>query len=51
MCCDEGAYQVHIKQHVSKFRYSRSILQNDEEINDDVTHRKQARWLKWRNRS
>jgi len=36
---------------VCKFKYMGSILQNDGKINEDVTQRMQARWLKWRNAS
>lgn len=36
---------------VSKFKYLGSILQNDGEIHEDVTHRIQAGWLKWRKAS
>jgi hypothetical protein len=30
------------------FRYLRLILQNDGDINKDVSHRIKAGWLKWR---
>lgn len=36
---------------VPKFKYLRSILQKDGEINENVTHRIQAEWLKWRKTS
>ena len=31
------------------FKYLRSIIQKDREINSDVNHWIQADWLKWRN--
>ena len=31
-----------------KFKYLRSIIQSNGEIDEDVTHRIQAGWLKWR---
>ena len=36
---------------VTKFRYLGSIVQSDGEINDDIMHRIQAGWLKWRKAS
>jgi hypothetical protein len=30
------------------FRYLRSMLQSEEEIDEDVTHRIRAGWVKWR---
>jgi Reverse transcriptase (RNA-dependent DNA polymerase) len=36
---------------VTKFRYLGSIVQSDGEINEDITHRIQAGWLKWRKAS
>jgi len=36
---------------VSRLKYLESILQNDVEFNEDVTHKIQARRLKWRKKS
>jgi hypothetical protein len=33
------------------FRYLRSMLQKDEDIDEDVSHRIKAGWLKWRQAS
>jgi hypothetical protein len=33
------------------FRYLRSILQSDGEINENVSHRIKAAWIKWRQTS
>ena len=33
----------------SHFKYLGSIIQNDREINNDLNHRIQTGWLKWRN--
>ena len=31
-----------------QFKYLGSIIQNDGEIEEDVDHRVQAKWIKWR---
>lgn len=36
---------------VAEFKYLGSIIWDDGEINEDVTHRIQVRWLKWRKAS
>ena len=41
----------HIIHQVTRFKYLRSIVQNDGEIEADVSHRIQAGWLKWRTAS
>ena len=44
----------HIIPKVSSFRYLRSIIQSNGEIDGNVMHRIQAgttRWMKWRNAS
>jgi len=41
----------HIIPQVTRFKYLRSIVQNNREIEADVSHRIQARWLKWRRAS
>jgi hypothetical protein len=33
------------------FRYLGSMLQSDEEIDEDVSHRIRAGWVKWRQKS
>lgn len=35
-----------VTPYVSKFKYLGLILQNDEDINEDVTRRIQGSWLK-----
>ena len=34
-----------------KFRYLKSMLQSDDEIDEDVSHRIKAGWVKWRQAS
>jgi len=41
----------HIIPQVTRFKYLGSIVQNDREIEADVSHRIQAGWLKWRRAS
>jgi len=41
----------HIIPQVTRFKYLGSIVQNDGEIEADVSHRIQAWWLKWRRAS
>jgi hypothetical protein len=41
----------HIIPQVTQFKYLESIVQNDGEIEADVSHRIQAGWLKWRRAS
>ena len=41
----------HTIPQVTRFKYLGSILQNDGEVEIDVTHRIQAGWLKWRKAS
>jgi len=38
----------HIIHQVTRFKYLGSIVQNDGEIEADVSHRIQAGWLRWR---
>ena len=46
------AQDVTIGEHVvastKKFKYLRSVIQSNGEIDGDVTHRIQAVWLKWK---
>jgi len=41
----------HIIPQVTRFKYLGSIVQNDGEIEADVSHHIQAGWLKWRRAS
>jgi len=41
----------HTIPQVTRFKYLGSIVQNDGEIEADVSHRIQAGWLKWRRAS
>jgi len=41
----------HIIPQVTRFKYLGFIVQNDGEIEADVSHRIQAGWLKWRRAS
>ena len=41
----------HIIPQITRLKYLRSIIENDEEIEDDVNHKIQAGWLKWRRES
>lgn len=41
----------HIIPQVTRFKYLKSVIQNDGEIERDVKHRTQAGWLKWRRAS
>ena len=41
----------HVIQHVDKFKYLGSIIQEDCEVDGDVNNRIQAGWCKWRNAS
>ena len=37
-----------VVKSTTKYKYLRSVIQRDEEIDGDVNHRIQASWLKWR---
>ena len=41
----------HIFPQVTRFKYLGSLVQNDGEIEADVSHRIQVGWLKWRRAS
>jgi len=41
----------HVISKVTWFKYLGSIVQNDGELEANVKHRIQARWLKWRRAS
>ena len=41
--------EEYIIPNVSSFKYLRSIIKYNEEINGNVTHRIQTGWIKWKN--
>jgi len=47
----EVKFGDHIIPQVTRFKYLGSIVQNDGEIEADVSYRIQAGWLKWRSAS
>ena len=47
----EVKVEDHIIPEVTHFKYLGSIVQNDAQIEANVRHRIQSRWLKWRRAS